>query len=72
METTYNIYKNNLILSFAIEITYVSLYISAYHDKRWCYKLQISCLAKQGKSTFRSSKVVRSSNLVPQIQEIVN
>jgi len=24
-----------------------TLYTSAYHDKRLCYKLQISCLSKQ-------------------------
>jgi len=49
-------YKNNLahmqkqynfILFFSIEIAYVSLYISSYHDNSMCHKLQISCLSKQ-------------------------
>jgi hypothetical protein len=46
MKTTYNKYKNNLILFVAIEIAYVSLFISDYHDKCLSYKLKISCLSK--------------------------
>jgi hypothetical protein len=39
---------NFIIITFDIGIAYVSLYISAYHDKCLCYKLHISCLSKQG------------------------
>jgi len=29
-----------------------SIYVSAYHDKRLCYKLQISCLSQQALSPY--------------------
>jgi len=42
----------NVIISFAINIAYASLYRSAYHDKHLCYKLQIRCLSKQALKLF--------------------
>jgi len=40
-------FQFDFVLSFAIKIVDVSLYINAKHDKYLCYKLQISCLSKQ-------------------------
>ena len=49
----YHIQKQfNFILSFSIKITYVSLYVSAYHDMCLCFKLHISCLSKHALNLF--------------------
>jgi hypothetical protein len=49
MKNAYSVYqKTKINLSNATKIAYGSLYISTYHNKCLCYKLQISCLPKQG------------------------